>query len=101
MLQGDFKEFILKRLFPTAVHPVSLTSILILFSQQEVSKMASFITFSAKKKKVAATFLIDACYMFRRLSQMNAIHVAATEITIKESGNTRLLGCCVPNGHYE
>jgi hypothetical protein len=48
MIQGDFKEFILIWLFPTAVHQVSLTSILILSSQQEVSKMV-FIGVSVKK----------------------------------------------------
>jgi hypothetical protein len=56
MIQGDFKEFILIWLFPTAVHPVSVTSILILYSKQEVSKMVSFIRFF--RKIVTAAFLI-------------------------------------------
>jgi hypothetical protein len=58
------------------------------------------------RKKVTAAFLNDAFYTFRRLTpiysqQMYTIPVDVTEFAIKEFGNTRLLVCCVPNGHYE
>jgi hypothetical protein len=60
MIRDDFKEFILIWLFSTAVHPVSLISILILFSQQALKNGLFHQVFRKKSSSCFSHLLMPA-----------------------------------------